>query len=128
LIHSVQKNLNEHGEKLDEKTKTEVSDALEAAKKGTTQINILLPSLHNYSYSYVTNLSTSSSLLSYSPVDPEAEIEALKEAVANLSGASMKIGQAIYSKKGDESTPDDENKKDDKKEDAQEAEFTEKKK
>lgn len=76
----------------------------------------------------VTNLSTSSSLLSYSPVDPEAEIEALKEAVANLSGASMKIGQAIYSKKGDESTPDDENKKDDKKEDAQEAEFTEKKK
>lgn len=40
----------------------------------------------------------------------------------------MKIGQAIYSKKGDESTPDDENKKDDKKEDAQEAEFTEKKK
>jgi hypothetical protein len=40
----------------------------------------------------------------------------------------MKIGQAIYSKKGDEANPDDENKKDEKKEDAQEAEFTEKKK
>jgi hypothetical protein len=40
----------------------------------------------------------------------------------------MKIGQAIYSKKGDETNPDDESKKDEKKEDAQEAEFTEKKK
>lgn len=35
LIHSVEKNLNEHGEKLDEKTKTEVQEALETAKKGT---------------------------------------------------------------------------------------------
>lgn len=67
-------------------------------------------------------------LLSSVLVDPEAEIEALKEAVANLSGASMKIGQAIYAKKGDETNPEDENKKDEKKEDAQEAEFTEKKK
>jgi hypothetical protein len=30
----VDKNLSEHGEKLDEKTKTEVQEALEAAKKG----------------------------------------------------------------------------------------------
>jgi hypothetical protein len=36
--------LNEHGEKLDEKTKTEVSDALEAAKKGTKQKDNLLHS------------------------------------------------------------------------------------
>jgi hypothetical protein len=33
-------------------------------------------------------------------VDSEAEIDVLKERVAALSGASMKIGQAIYAKKG----------------------------
>lgn len=41
----------------------------------------------------------------------------------------MKIGQAIYAKKGDDATPgDDDSNSDKKKEDTQEAEFTEKKK
>jgi hypothetical protein len=52
----------------------------------------------------------------------------LKEAVTNLSNASMKIGQAIYSKKGDETNPADNEDADKKKDDTQEAEFTEKKK
>lgn len=93
LIHSVDKNLNEHGEKLDEKTKTEVQEALEAAKK----------------------------------VDPESAVEVIKELVTNLSNASMKIGQAIYSKKGDEA-PQDGASEEKKADDTQEAEFTEKKK
>ena len=62
------------------------------------------------------------------PVDAEVDIETLKEAVTNLSNASMKIGQAIYSKKGDETNPPDNEDADKKKEDTQEAEFTEKKK
>ena len=61
-------------------------------------------------------------------VDAEVDIETLKEAVTNLSNASMKIGQAIYSKKGDETNPPDNEDADKKKEDTQEAEFTEKKK
>lgn len=48
--------------------------------------------------------------------------------MTNLSNASMKIGQAIYSKKGDETNPPDNEDADKKKEDTQEAEFTEKKK
>jgi molecular chaperone DnaK (HSP70) len=62
LIHSVQKNLNEHGEKLDEKTKTEVSDALEAAKKGTTQDQNPPPSLRT-NVRHATNLGILSSHL-----------------------------------------------------------------
>jgi molecular chaperone DnaK len=93
LVHSVEKSLNEHGEKLDEKTKTEVSEALDAAKK----------------------------------IDSEAAVEAVKEMVTNLSGASMKIGQAIYAKKGDDA-PQDGASTEKKADDAQEAEFTEKKK
>ena len=61
-------------------------------------------------------------------VDGEVDIETLKEAVTNLSNASMKIGQAIYSKKGDETNPSDNEDADKKKDDTQEAEFTEKKK
>ena len=64
----------------------------------------------------------------FTPVDGEVDIETLKEAVTNLSNASMKIGQAIYSKKGDETNPPDNEDADKKKEDTQEAEFTEKKK
>ena len=93
LIHSVAKNLNEHGEKLDEKTKSEVEEALEAAKK----------------------------------VDGEASTEVIKELVTNLSNASMKIGQAIYAKKGDDA-PQDGASEEKKADDTQEAEFTEKKK
>ena len=62
------------------------------------------------------------------PVDAEVDIETLKEAVTNLSNASMKIGQAIYSKKGDETNPPDNVDAVKKMEDTQEAEFTEKKK
>ena len=48
--------------------------------------------------------------------------------MTNLSNASMKIGQAIYSKKGDETNSNDNDDADKKKDDTQEAEFTEKKK
>ena len=51
--------------------------------------------------------------------------------MSNLSNASMKIGQAIYAKKGDDAPPSDDDSNstsDKKKEDTQEAEFTEKKK
>jgi hypothetical protein len=128
--------LNEHGEKLDEKTKTEVQEALEAAKKGTfyyrysaliTDFNFKMirnsvhQLFHIWSLTYVINLFESL-------VDGEVDIETLKEAVTNLSNASMKIGQAIYSKKGDESNPSDNEDADKKKDDTQEAEFTEKKK
>ena len=94
LIHSVDKSLNEHGDKIDEKIKTEVQEALEAARK----------------------------------VDGDAAVETLKEQVTALSNASMKIGQAIYAKKGDEGPKDDEPADGKKKEETQEAEFTEKKK
>ena len=117
--------MNEHGEKLDEKTKTEVSDALEAAKKGTTKTPPVTSPSQLDSKCHLSDITSLPLFL----VDPEAEIDALKEAVANLSGASMKIGQAIYAKKGDETNASDDDKKDDnKKEEAQEAEFTEKKK
>ena len=136
LIHSVDKNLSEHGEKLDEKTKTEVQEALEAAKKG----NLLYFNLQLYfnnSCQLHKDLKLCSPALLYSISDPlyfkflvdgEVDIETLKEAVTNLSNASMKIGQAIYSKKGDESNPSDNEDADKKKDDTQEAEFTEKKK
>jgi molecular chaperone DnaK len=64
----VEKNLNEHGDKLDDATKDEVKKAVEEARK----------------------------------VEATAEIDVLKEKVTALSNASMKIGQAIYGKKGDE--------------------------
>jgi molecular chaperone DnaK len=88
--------MNEHGDKLDENTKKEINDALEAAKK----------------------------------VDAEADVDVLKEQVTNLSGASMKIGEAIYAKKGDNNSENSDEPKDEEKkpENAQEAEFTEKKK
>eukprot|EP00596_Hydrurales_sp_CCMP1899_P008492 CAMPEP_0119041598 /NCGR_PEP_ID=MMETSP1177-20130426/12585_1 /TAXON_ID=2985 /ORGANISM="Ochromonas sp, Strain CCMP1899" /LENGTH=672 /DNA_ID=CAMNT_0007007775 /DNA_START=72 /DNA_END=2090 /DNA_ORIENTATION=+ len=97
LIHSVEKNLAEHGDKLDEAIKTEVADELELAKK----------------------------------VNSEAEIDVLKERVAALSGASMKIGQAIYAKKGDDAPADDDAEKPEEKTEekkSEEAEFEEKKK
>jgi molecular chaperone DnaK len=72
LVHSVTKNLSEHGDKIDEETKKTVEAALEAAKK----------------------------------VPEDASPEDLKEKINALSDASMKIGQAIYSKSsGSSSTP-----------------------
>ena len=66
LIHSVNKNLSEHSEKLDDATKTEVQAAIDTANS----------------------------------VSSDADLEVLKEAVSSLSNASMKIGQAMYNKKG----------------------------
>jgi len=66
LIHSVNKNLAEHSEKLDDATKTEVQAAIDAANS----------------------------------VSSDADLEKLREAVSALSNASMKIGQAMYNKKG----------------------------
>jgi len=68
LIHSVEKNLKEHGDKLDEATKAEVEKALADARG----------------------------------IAPGAELEAVKATSAALSTASMKIGQAMYAKKGGE--------------------------
>jgi molecular chaperone DnaK len=94
LIHSVSKNLSEHGEKLDEATKTEVQKALDEAKAGTNS----------------------------------TDLETIKAKAAALSNASMKIGQAIYGKKGgDDSQGGKEASPDEEKEKASEADFKEKK-
>jgi len=98
LIHSVNKNLSEHGEKLDDATKTEVQAAIDTANS----------------------------------VSSDADLEKLKAAVSSLSSASMKIGQAMYSKKGGEDGDDSskgedkENSEGDKKK-GKEAEYEEKK-
>lgn len=73
LIHSVNKNLAEHSEKLDDATKTEVQAAIDAANS----------------------------------VSSDADLEKLREAVSSLSNASMKIGQAMYNKKGGDVDGDD---------------------
>ena len=73
LIHSVTKNLAEHGDKLDDKTKEEVQKAIDDAKT--------LPS--------------------------DASVDVVKAKVTELSSASMKIGQAMYSKKGSDSDSGD---------------------
>ena len=39
LIHSVDKNLSEHGDKLDDKTKEEVKAALDEARKVDKEVN-----------------------------------------------------------------------------------------
>lgn len=127
------KNLSEHGEKLDEKTKTEVQEALEAAKKGDRFLSMTVVAMtqsRNFLFANSSHFSSWHILhqFVFLPVDAEVDIETLKEAVTNLSNASMKIGQAIYSKKGDETNPPDNEDADKKKEDTQEAEFTEKKK
>ena len=127
------KNLSEHGEKLDEKTKTEVQEALEAAKKGSHFLSIIaIATTHAWMFYSPTRLFSRLDIhfvhFVFLSVDAEVDIETLKEAVTNLSNASMKIGQAIYSKKGDETNPPDNEDADKKKEDTQEAEFTEKKK
>lgn len=68
LIHSVSKNLAEHGDKIDEETKAEVQKAIDEAKA----------------------------------LESAADVDAVKSKAAALSTASMKIGQAIYGKKGAE--------------------------
>jgi molecular chaperone DnaK len=91
LVHSVEKNLKEHGDKLDDATKEEVTKALEEARK----------------------------------VESTAELDVLKEKVTALSNASMKIGQAIYAKKGDEAPAGGE-ASGEKKDNATDAEYEEK--
>ena len=98
LIHSVEKNLKEHSDKLDEATRTEVEGVLADAR---------------------TFAGTDS-----------ADGEALKAKAAALSAASMKIGQAIYSKKGAEGAADEGAAaagQEGKAEEPKEAEFKEKK-
>lgn len=97
LIHSVDKNLKEHGDKLDETTKADVEKALADARA----------------------------------VDAEADLEGVKAKSAALSTASMKIGQAMYSKKGGEggdpaAAPEGDDSETKSKEEAKEAEFDEK--
>jgi molecular chaperone DnaK len=89
LVHSVGKNLEEHADKVDDETKTEVNKALDEAKA----------------------------------LGEDASAEDLKAAVANLSTASMKIGQAMYGK-GGEGEASGEEKSD---ENVEDAEYTEKK-
>jgi molecular chaperone DnaK len=72
LIHSVDKSLKEHADKLDAATKDEVQKALDEARG----------------------------------LSSEADEVAIKDKVAALSNASMKIGQTIYSKKGSEEKTD----------------------
>merc|ERR1711871_178069 len=68
LIHSVEKNLGEHADKLDETTKEEINKAVEEAKALPTE---------------------------------GASLEDIKAKSEALSTASMKIGQAMYGKGGD---------------------------
>jgi len=86
LVHSVHKDLEEHGEKIDEETKATIDTAVEKAKN----------------------------------ISPEATTEELKEVATELSQARMKIGQAMYGKKGEAEEAPKEPK-------AEEAEFNEKK-
>jgi len=92
LIHSVNKNLGEHGDKVDAATKEEVTKAVEEAKS----------------------------------VPADASVETLKERVAALSNASMKIGQAIYGKK-DGSAPAADETSSSASSEAKDAEYEEKK-
>ena len=98
LIHSVTKNLAEHGEKIDEATKTEIQTAIDTAKK----------------------------------ISSDASLETLKESVSTLSNVSMKIGQAMYGKKGSEDNNENKsesesNKTNENKTNGKEAEYEEKK-
>lgn len=90
LIHSVSKNLTEHGAKLDDETRANVQKAIDDAKT----------------------------------VDQNASLETIKEKIAALSTASMKIGEAMYKKDGSAAPADSAEKKAD--ENTQEAEFSEK--
>lgn len=90
LIHSVEKNLSEHGEKLDATTKSEVQTALDEAKA----------------------------------LGKDADLDTIKAKSSTLSSASMKIGQAIYGKKGDAGDAGSDEKAESK---AEDAEFKEKK-
>lgn len=91
LVHSVEKNLSEHGEKLDEETKKEVQKAIDEAKA----------------------------------VSSDADVETLKDKSSALSTASMKIGQAMYSKGSGGSSSGGEGGEGEQK--AKEAEYEEKK-
>lgn len=94
LIHSVNKNLTEHNDKIDDATKTEVTAAIDEAKA----------------------------------VASDASLETLKERVTALSNASMKIGQAIYGKKGDAPAEGEAASSSSAESDAKDAEYEEKKK
>ena len=89
LIHSVEKNLSEHGEKLDADTKAEIQKAVDEARA----------------------------------IDGSSSLEEVKEKSAALSAASMKIGEAMYKKGGNEEGGNSEAKEDN----TSEAEYSEKK-
>jgi molecular chaperone DnaK len=93
LIHSVNKNLAEHSEKLDDATKTDVQAAIDAANS----------------------------------VSSDADLEKLREAVSALSNASMKIGQAMYNKKGGDVDGGDDKESSGSEKKGKEAEYEEKK-
>lgn len=63
------KNLSEHGDKLDDATKSEIQTAIDDAKS----------------------------------VESSSDVDAIKAKSSALSNAAMKIGQAMYGKKSDES-------------------------
>merc|ERR1711871_1900861 len=75
LIHSVEKNLGEHADKLDDATKEEINKAVEEAKALPTE---------------------------------GASLEDIKAKSEALSTASMKIGQAMYRKGGDNASENSE--------------------